>query len=89
MIDKSIINKIAIELGLKPKTVENVYKAFWFYIKSTIEEMPLKEKIKEEEFLKLRTNYNLPGLGKLICPYDKYIKVYNKYSSKNAKDKED
>ena len=41
-------------------------------IKTTIEALPLKEDLTEEEFSKLRTNFNIPSLGKLSCTLNKY-----------------
>lgn len=33
----------------------------------------------EEEFLKLRTNFNIPSLGKLCCNFDRYKGVKKKF----------
>ena len=68
---KDIILSVSKDLGISPDVVEKVYKAYWLYIKTTIEALPLKEDLTEEEFLKLRTNFNVPSLGKLSCTLDK------------------
>ena len=69
---KDIILSVSKDLGISPDVVEKVYKAYWLYIKTTIEALPLKEDLTEEEFLKLRTSFNIPSLGKLNCTLDKY-----------------
>ena len=69
---KDIILSVSKDLGISPDVVEKVYKAYWVYIKTTIEALPLKEDLTEEEFSKLRTNFNIGSLGKLSCTLDKY-----------------
>lgn len=69
---KDIILSVSKDLGISPDVVEKVYKAYWLYIKTTIEALPLKEDLTEEEFSKLRTNFNISSLGKLSCTLDKY-----------------
>ena len=68
---KNIILSVSKDLGISPDVVEKVYRAYWLYIKTTIEALPLKEDLTEEEFSKLRTNFNIPSLGKLGCTLDK------------------
>jgi hypothetical protein len=46
---------------------------------------PLKENLCEEDFKKLRLNFNIPSLGKLICTYDRYRALIKGY--KNNKNK--
>ena len=92
MTYKEIINKVSQELDIPSSTVEKTYKAFWRYIKDTIESLPLKEDLTEEEFCKLQTNFNIPSLGKLSCTYPRYVnmkKMYNtaKKYKKQADDK--
>ena len=71
-MNKGIILNASRTLKISPDVVEKVYKAYWLYIKTTIEALPLKENLTEEEFRKLRTNFNVPSLGKLSCTLDKY-----------------
>lgn len=74
-----IVNKVSGDIGLSPDTVDKTYKAFWKYIRDTIQELPLKEDISEEEFLMLRPNFNIPSLGKLTCTYKRYFGVKEKF----------
>lgn len=82
-----IISKVSEEVNLPKEVVDKTYKAFWLFINQSIESLPLKKSFNEKDFAKLRTNFNIPSLGKLACTYDgmlstkrrlKYIK-YLKY----------
>ena len=75
-----IIGTVAKELNLPEDLVKNTYKAYWQFIRDTIQELPLKEEIKEEDFSKLRTNFNIPSLGKLTCTRDRYIGVKKRFN---------
>lgn len=75
-----IIDKVAGEINLPPAIVDKTYRAFWGYIRVTIGELPLKEDYTEEQFLKLKTNFNIPSLGKLSCTYDRYKSVMRKFN---------
>lgn len=79
MTYKSIIKKVSEELNLPLEVVDKTYKAYWVFIKDTINSLPLKENINEEEFTKLRTNFNIPSLGKLSCTYDRMLKVKKRF----------
>lgn len=77
---KDIINKVSEELDLPKELVENTYKAYWNFIKDTIEELPLKTELTQEEYNKLKTNINIPSLGKLHCTYNRYIGIRNRFN---------
>lgn len=76
---KNIILSVSKDLGISPDVVEKVYRAYWLYIKTTIEALPLKEDLTEEEFLKLRTNFNIGSLGKLFVTYKHYVGVKKRF----------
>lgn len=68
------------------------YRAYWSFIRHTIEKLPLKEEMDEKTFKKLRPNFNIPNLGKLVCPYDRYIGLRKRRQSikkRHAEYKED
>lgn len=65
-----IIGKVSEEVNLPKKVVDKTYKAFWLFINQSIQSLPLKKDLNEEDFTKLRTNFNIPSLGKLNCTYD-------------------
>lgn len=74
-----IVTQIAQELNLPPEVVDAAYKSYWMFIKQTIQSLPLKEDINEEEFTRLRTNFNIPSLGKFACTYDRMIGVKKRF----------
>ena len=74
-MNQNIRQKIAEELNIPEDVVEVAYKSFFEFIRETISELPLKESLSEEDFNKLRTNFNIPSLGKLNCTYERYTKM--------------
>lgn len=83
-----IVSKVSVDTEIPPEIVDKAYKAFWAYIKATIAELPLKEELSEEGFYGLRTNFNIPSLGKITCTYDMYKRVKNRYKYiKNLREK--
>ena len=80
---KNLYKKVAKEMNIPVEVVEFAYKSYWKFIKNTIQELPLKEDLSEEEFAKLKTNFNIVSLGKLSCTYDRYkrIKLREKYKN--------
>lgn len=74
-----IIEQVSKELNLPVELVKETYKSYWKFIKCTIQELPLKEDIKEEDFSKLKTNFNIPSLGKLTCTEDRYYRIKKRF----------
>lgn len=74
-----IIGKVSQETGLPPEVVDTAYKSYWKFIKQTIQSLPLKDGISEEDFTKLRTNFNIPSLGKLTCTFDRMMGVKKRF----------
>ena len=74
-----IIGKVSQEMGLPPEVVDTAYKSYWKFIKQTIQSLPLKDNISEEDFTKLRTNFNIPSLGKLTCTFDRVVGVKKRF----------
>lgn len=75
---EEIIDKVSQELNLPKDVVSKTYKAFWLFINQSIQTLPLKDNLSNEEFLKLRTNFNIPSLGKLTCTYDRMLNIKNR-----------
>lgn len=78
---KEIIQKVAQNLNLPEDLVLNTYKAYWIFIKNTIQELPLKEDLLEKDFNNLRVNFNIPSLGKLNCTYERYRALKKRYKN--------
>lgn len=74
-----IVKKVAQDTGLSEDVVNKTYKAFWLYIRTTISQLPLKNNLNEEDFNKLKTNFNIPSLGKLTCNYQRYSGVKKRF----------
>lgn len=75
---EAVILELARELDLPPEVISRTYKAYWLFIRETIQGLPLKENLSKEEFSRLRTNFNIPNLGKLCCTYDRYTGMKKK-----------
>lgn len=79
MTYQEAVQQVAIELGLPYEVVKRAYESHWEFIRKSIQSLPLKEDLSEEEFKKLKTNFNIPSLGKLSCTYERYIGVRKHY----------
>lgn len=79
MIYSEVIKQVSIELGLPPQVVKEAYESSWTFIRNNIKALPLKEDLSKEEFDKLRTNFNIPSIGKLSCTYDRMIGVKKRF----------
>ena len=74
-----IIGKVSQEMDIPLEVVDTAYKSYWKFIKQTIQSLPLKDNISEEEFAKLRTNFNIPSLGKLTCTFDRMMGIKKRF----------
>lgn len=70
---QEILEKVAIELNLPVEVVKLAYESHWAFIRETITSLPLKESLNEEEFSKLRTNFNIPSIGKMSVTWGRYL----------------
>ena len=61
------------------KLVKEAYESYWKFIRESIKSLPLKDDLTEEEFNKLRTNFNITSLGKFSCTYDRYMSTKQRY----------
>ena len=75
-----IISKVSKELNVPRELVENTYKAYWNFIRITIEKLPLKTELTQLEYRNLRTNINIPSLGKLYVTWNRYIGIRNRFN---------
>ena len=71
MTTKEIAYKAAVELNLPPKYVWEVYKSYWMFVRNYISSLDVKNITTEEEFNKLRTNINIPSLGKFHLDWNR------------------
>lgn len=75
-----IINQVSKELDIPVEVVDKAYRSSFEFIKNKIQSLPLKENISEEEFSELRTNFNIPSLGKLVCTFDRMEGVKKRFN---------
>lgn len=59
--------------------MKKAYESHWLFIRESIKALPLKEDLSEEEFKKLKTNFNIPSLGKLTCTYERMLGVRKRF----------
>lgn len=71
----SIYERVAQDLKLPIEVVKAAYQAQWHFIRNTIEALPLKGELSEEEFSKLQTSFNIPSLGKIYTTHEKIQKA--------------
>ena len=71
---QDIIEKVSTSHNLPKEVVLVAYRSYWEFIKQTIQELNFKD-ITEEEFNTMRTNFNIPSIGKLYVTWDKLINV--------------
>ena len=77
---REIISKVSKELDLPEELVKGTYNNYWGFIRDTIEQLPLKEDLTQDEFSALRTSINIPSLGKINCTYERYIGMKNRFN---------
>lgn len=70
---QEILKKVAIELNLPVEVVKLAYESHWAFIRETITSLPLKDSLNEEDFSKLRTNFNIPSIGKMSVTWERYL----------------
>nr|DAE29022.1 MAG TPA: Histone family protein DNA-binding protein, Burkholderia ambifaria, Histone family.85A [virus sp. ctPYc18] len=75
----SILEKVSEELNIPLEVVKLAYESYWKFIRESIKSLPLGEDLSEEDFSKLKTNFNIPSLGKLSCTYDRMVGVKKRY----------
>lgn len=97
-IYEEAVAKVAEELQLPKKFVDRVYRSYWKAVREHIAELPLKDDLSDEEFIRLQPNVNIPSIGKLYVTVEKYrwwkdkfeyIKQMRENREKDAEDNED
>lgn len=85
MTYEEIVSRVAGSLDLNKKLVDRVYKSYWRVIKEHISSLPLTDDLTDEELLKLKTNINIPSLGKLYVAPDRYRRLKTNIQIKKEK----
>lgn len=88
MTYEQILQNVADNLNLPVSLVRKTYRAYWQFVRDTIQELPLKEDLSEEDFKSIKTNFNIPSLGKLYCTRERYLGVKKRFEYiKNLREK--
>lgn len=74
-----ILDKVSKELNIPIEVVKQAYESYWVYIRKSIVDLPFKQEVSQDDFSKLKTNFNIPSLGKLTCTYDRMIGVKKRF----------
>lgn len=81
MIYNDAVKELSELTGLPEKLIENTYKAYWKVIKEHLESLPLKSDMSKEDFCALKTRLNIPSIGKLTAPFNRYEKQRQVYKN--------
>lgn len=80
MLYSEIIQQVSEELNLPKELVDKTYKAYWTFIRESIEKLPLKEELDSNRFNQLKTSINIPSLGKFNCTYKRYLGLRERFT---------
>ena len=72
MTFKEAINKASKELNVPVEVCNFAYRSMLKFIKEKISKLPLKEDLTDEQFDALKTNFNIPSVGKMYLTKDLY-----------------
>lgn len=75
-----IIRETSKALGIPEKIVSRAYRAYWRAVREHVASLPLKEDLSDEDFSKLRTNVNIPSIGKLHVTPERYRSIKDSFS---------
>ena len=68
---KEIADKYDVDINIVKLIVLSQYE----FIKAKTKEIEFEEGLSKEEFNKLKTNFNIPAIGKLYASYFMYKKI--------------
>lgn len=70
---QEILKRVSEELNLPLEVVKEAYESYWLFIRQSITDLPLKEDLSEEDFNKLKSNFNIPSIGKMSVTWERYL----------------
>jgi phage/plasmid-associated DNA primase len=73
--DKQKIKELSDKYGIDEEEIEKIIESQYRFIKNTIEKIDFKNDLSEEEFNKIKKNFNIPCIGKIYTNYYQYCKV--------------
>lgn len=75
-----IIKAVAEEENLPIGHVDKIYKSYWKSIRDHISQLPLKENLSDEEFMRIQPNVNIPSIGKLYLTLERYKRLVQMFN---------
>jgi len=81
------IKEIAKETGLSVETVKSILNSPYEFIRETTGAMEIDRDLTTEEFNELKTNFNIPGIGKLYASNYMYRRINKLNGKKDNKNK--
>lgn len=76
------IEEIAEKYGMTVKDVESIVSAPYDFIHKTASSMIFKDDMTKEEFSAMKTNFNIPSIGKLYASNFLYNEIQRKKKEK-------
>lgn len=76
---QEILKEVSIELNIPEEVVKEAYESYWLFIRQSIVALPLKQDLSLDDFNKLKSNFNIPSLGKLSCTHDRMVGVKERF----------
>lgn len=81
--NQEILEQVSKKLNIPYEVVNKAYNSYWEFVRINIVKLPLKQEISEEEFYKLKVNFNVPSLGKLHCNYGRLVGIKERFKRVN------
>lgn len=75
--------RLAEKYGLSIEEMKNIISSPYDFIKKTTKELEFKDGLSKEEFEAKKTNFNIPGLGKLFASNYLYNEIQKKKNKKS------
>lgn len=76
------IKEMVEEYGLPEEVIRKIIKSPYEFIRKKTKELPIKNGMTKEEFLSLKSNFNVPGLFKMHTSWHAYSEIQKKINNK-------
>lgn len=70
---QEILKEVSIELNIPEEVVKEAYESYWLFIRQSIVALPLKQDLSLDDFNKLKSNFNIPSIGKMSVTWERYL----------------
>ena len=70
---QEILKEVSIELDIPVEVVKEAYESYWLFIRQSIVALPLKQDLSLDDFNKLKSNFNIPSIGKMSVTWERYL----------------